>query len=169
MSKVLIAFFSRKGNNYVNGVIKDLEVGNTEKVANTIQVLTGGDLFHIEPVDAYDADYHECAAEAKKDLRANARPAFQNPLKAIDDYDTVYLGYPNYWGTMPMHVWTFLEQYDFADKVIMPFCTHEGSGLGRSEKDIAGLCPKAKVESGLAVNGGDVENAQAKVETWIRR
>lgn len=167
MAKELIIYFSRKGKNYVNGSIKNLSVGNTEVVAKMIQVLTGGDLFHIEPVTEYDADYNTCIEEAQRDLRANARPEFKNPLDSIAEYDTIYLGYPNYWGTMPMLVWTFLEKYDFTGKTIKPFCTHEGSGMGKSESEIKKLCPKAVVEKGLALHGGSVGNSKKAIETWV--
>lgn len=130
MAKNLVVYFSRIGNNYVNGSIRNLSIGNTEVAAKMIQELTGGDLFQIEPVTAYDADYNKCIKEAQEDLRTNARPAFKNAPDNIAEYDTIYLGYPNYWGTMPMHVWTFLEAYDFEGKTIKPLCTHEGSGMG---------------------------------------
>ena len=167
MAKELIVYFSRKGNNYVNGSIKNLSVGNTEVVAKMIQELTGGDLFHIEPVTEYDKNYNTCIEEAQKDLKANARPEFKNPLVSIAEYDTIYIGYPNYWGTMPMHVWTFLERYDFTGKTIKPLCTHEGSGMGRSESDIKKLCPGARVEKGLPIHGGSVNSSKKAIETWI--
>ena len=88
---------------------------------------------------------------------------------ATDAYDTIYLGYPNYWGTMPMAVFTFLERYDFTGKTIHPFCTHEGSGLGHSEKDIRRLCPGAKVEAGLAIQGGHAKEARKALENWIHK
>lgn len=166
MAKELIVYFSRKGNNYVNGSIRNLTVGNTEVAAKMIQELTGADIFQIEPVTEYDSDYNECISEAKRDKNANARPEFKNALKDIAEYETIYLGYPNYWGTMPMHVWTFLEKYDFTGKTIKPLCTHEGSGMGSSENDIKKLCPDAKVEKGLAINGGNVSNAKAYIEKW---
>lgn len=167
MSKKLIVYFSRKGNNYVNGAIRQLSVGNTEVAAKMIQQITGADMFPIKPVVEYSDDYHECTEEAQEDKRSNARPEFKNALDNIDEYDTIYLGYPNYWGTMPMHVFTFLEKYDFTGKTIKPLCTHEGSGMGNSERDIKKLCPGAKVESGLAIHGSDVNNAKAAIERWI--
>ncbi|MDV3427056.1 MAG: flavodoxin [Bacillota bacterium] len=167
MAKELIVYFSRKGNNYVNGSIKNLTVGNTEIAAKMIRELTGSDMFEIKPVIEYDLDYHACTEEAKSDLRANARPDFKNAPDNIAEYDTIYLGYPNYWGTMPMHVFTFLEKYDLSGKIIKPFCTHEGSGMGRSESDIKKLCPGAKVEKGLAIHGGSVGNAKKSIEKWL--
>jgi flavodoxin len=167
MAKELIVYFSRKGNNYVNGSIKNLSVGNTEVAAKMLQEITGADLFQIEPVIEYDADYNTCIKEAQRDLKANARPEFKNAPKDITEYDTIYVGYPNYWGTMPMHVWTFLEKYNFDGKTIKPLCTHEGSGVGSSESDIKKLCLGAKVEKGLAIHGGSVSGAKGMIEKWI--
>ncbi|MDF2881895.1 MAG: hypothetical protein K0R54_2452 [Clostridiaceae bacterium] len=167
MAKKLIAYFSRKGNNYVNGSIKNLSVGNTEVAAKMIQELTGADMFYIEPVIEYDADYNVCIEEAQKDKRANARPEFKNALKDIAEYDTIYLGYPNYWGTMPMHVWTFLEKYELTGKTIKPFCTHEGSGMGNSERDIQKLCAGAKVEKGIAIHGSEVSRSKGAISKWV--
>lgn len=167
MGNNLIVYFSRKGNNYVNGSIKNLSVGNTEVAAHMIQDITGADMFQIEPVIEYDVDYNTCIEEAKRDKKANARPEFKNALSDVNKYDTIYLGYPNYWGTMPMHVWTFLEMYDFTGKTIKPFCTHEGSGLGNSDRDIRKLCPDANIENGIAIHGGSVNNAKSTIETWV--
>lgn len=167
MAKILITYFSRKGNNYVNGSVKNLTIGNTEIAAKMIQEVVGGDLFQIEPVTEYDSDYKICTEEAQRDLRENARPEFKNAPLDLDSYDEIYLGYPNYWGTMPMHVFTFLEKYDFSRKTIKPFCTHEGSGMGHSESDIKKLCPGATVEKGLAIHGGSVSSAKKAIEKWI--
>jgi flavodoxin len=167
--KILIAYFSREGNNYVGGSIVNLPIGNTEVAAQKIRQLTGGALVKIDPVKKYSADYHTCAEEAKEQLHSNERPELTNYLDNIDDYDTIILGYPNYWSTMPMPVWTYLERYDFTGKTIFPFCTHEGSGMGHSETDIMKLCPGAKVEKGLAVRGGSVKNAEKDIENWLRK
>ena len=139
--KVLIAYFSRSGNNYVGGSVKNLRQGNTEVAAALIQKIAGGELFRIDTVKAYPADYHETTRVAQKELRQNARPELRGRVDTMGDYDLVFLGYPNWWGTMPMAVHAFLEAYDFSGKTILPFCTHEGSGMGRSEADIQKLCP----------------------------
>lgn len=134
--KILIAYFSRKGKNYVGGNIVDLPIGNTEVAAKIIEKLTGGDLFMINPLKKYSPDYNTCTDEAKDELHRNERPELSSCPESLDDYGTIILGYPNWWGTMPMPVWTFLEKYDFSGKTILPVCTHEGSGMGRSEADI---------------------------------
>lgn len=164
----LVAFYSRADENYFGGQYRYIEVGNTEKVANMISEITGADLFKIEQKDAYSADYQECIAQAKKDLQENKRPEVLNLPDNLDAYDEIYLGYPNYWGTMPMAVYTFLENYDFSGKKIHPFCTHEGSGLSRTEKDIQKAAKGAKVEKGLAIHGSSVDNAKNAVEKWVK-
>lgn len=163
----LIAFFSKKDENYVNGMLKKLDVGNTEVAAGIIQKLTGGDLFKIEPVLDYSPNYNECVAEAQEDQKREARPELKTYPESIEPYDVIYLGYPNYWGTMPMAVFTFLEHFHFSGKTIRPFCTHEGSGMGSSRKDIMTLCPGANVEEGLAIRGGSVNRSKKDIENWL--
>ena len=162
----LIVYYSRKGENYWAGGFKMLEKGNTERVAEYIQEAVGGDLFELETVDAYDPAYMTCIEEAKAELKANARPALKAVPENLDAYDTIFLGYPNWWGTCPMCVLTFLEGADLAGKRIIPFCTNEGSGMGKSERDIAKACPGATVERGLSVLGHDSENARSMVAAW---
>ncbi len=168
MSNKLIAFYSRADENYVNGIIKTLDTGNTEIAAGIIQELTGADLFKIEQVQEYAKDYNECIAQAQADQKRNARPELKAYPETLQQYDTIYLGFPNYWSTMPMAVFTFLEHYDFSGKTIKPFCTHEGSGMGQSEQDIKRLCPDAITEKGLAIRGGSVAKSKTDIETWIK-
>ena len=163
----LIVYFSRAGENYVSGAIETLAVGNTEVMAKRLQSLTGADLFRLEPALPYSDDYNECIQQAQEDQRRDARPALQALPESLDQYDTIYLGYPNYWGTMPMHVFTFLEAFDCSSKTICPFCTHEGSGLGRSEADIRRLAPKATVKKGLAIHGSSVCREARMLEQWL--
>jgi len=165
--KCLIAYFSRKGLNYSSGGIVDLKVGNTEVVAKIIQKITGGDMFHIESVTTYPKDYTETTEVAKNELRAKARPKLTEQVKNMGAYDVIFLGYPIWWGTPPMPVFTFLESYDFSGKIIVPFCTHEGSGLGHSEKDIVKACPEATVLEGIAIRGTSASSAHAIVSSWI--
>lgn len=167
MSNKIIAFYSRADENYVNGLIKTLKTGNTEVVAGIIKELTDADLFKIEQVQPYSKDYNECIAQAQADQKKNARPELKKYPENFDNYDVIYLGFPNYWSTMPMAVFTFLEHFDFSGKIIKPFCTHEGSGMGSSVSDIKKLCPAAKVEKGLAIHGGSVEWAKKDIEKWI--
>jgi flavodoxin len=166
--KILVAYFSRAGNNYVGGGIVNLNVGNTEIAMKMIAQLTGGKLFKINPVEKYSSDYTSCTKEAQKDLRENARPELTEYLESVDEFDTVILGYPNYWGTMPMPVCTFLEKYEFSGKTILPLCTHEGSGMGHSESDLNKFCPQATILSGLAIQGSRVNSAQKEITNWLR-
>lgn len=171
MNKIrsLIAYFSRAGNNYVGGKIVILAVGNTEVAAKMIQKQTGNDMFRIDTIKGYPADYHEATDVAKQELHQNARPELSGHVDNITDYSVIYLGYPIWWGTMPMAVFTFLEEYDFSGKTIIPFCTHEGSGLGRSVTDISKLCPNSTVTHGLAICGGEAKTAQNKISEWLRK
>ncbi|MBQ9059403.1 MAG: hypothetical protein IJ125_09490 [Atopobiaceae bacterium] len=165
----LIAYYSRTGENYWAGSVKNIDKGNTERVAEFIQEAVVGDLFEIETVKEYAADYYECIEEAQQELRAHARPEIKAYVENMDDYDTIYLGYPNWWGTCPMCVFTFLEHYDLSGKRIIPFCTNEGSGLASSERDVKKACPSAQLESGLSITGSQAEQSRDKVVSWAKQ
>lgn len=167
MSRILIAYYSRADENYVNGRLEMLDKGNTELAAEMIAGATGGDLFKIEQLHPYAVGYNDCIAQAQEDQQRNARPELKAYPDSIDAYDIIYLGYPNYWGTMPMAVWSFLEHFDFAGKEIHPFCTHEGSGMGRSESDLRKLCPDASIVKGLPIHGAEAAKAGAAIRKWI--
>ncbi len=167
MSKTLIAFFSRADENYFGGAMHYVKVGNTEIVCNLMKDMIDADLFKIEMKTPYSPVYMTCIDEAKRDLRAKARPELVSLPESIDGYDTVVLAYPNYWGTMPMAVFTFLEAFDFTGKTILPLCTNEGSGMGSSERDIKKACPGAVVKNGLPVTGSQAANARASVQRWL--
>lgn len=167
--KCLIAYYSREGNNYVSGRILNLPIGNTEVVAKMIQEMTKGEVFRIETVNSYPEDYTETTEAAQKEKHDNARPELSSHIENLDSYNVIFLGYPNWWGTMPMPVFSFIEEYDFSGKTIVPFCTHEGSGLGHSEKDIAKLCPQARLLKGLAIQGSRVNAANIDVENWLSK
>ena len=165
---VLIAYYSRAGENYFGGAYRRIPVGNTERVAEMLADLTGGELFHIEQAAPYSDDYRTCIAEAKADLQKKARPALAAMPESLDGYDEIYLGYPNYWGTMPMAVYTFLEYYNFTGKAIHPFCTHEGSGLSHTVQDIQKAASGAVVTKGLAIHGSTADSAKAALEKWVQ-
>jgi flavodoxin len=168
-SKSLIAYFSRKGNNYVGGSIVNLPIGNTEVIAKKIQELTGSDMFQIKTVKSYSEDYTETTNVAQEELRKNSRPELTGIVDDMDSYDVIYIGYPIWYGTMPMTVFTFLESYDFSGKTIIPYCTHEGSGLGQSVRDIKKLCPNSRVHDGLAIKGSSVNRTQNDVSAWLHK
>lgn len=167
MAKTLIAFFSRADENYFSGAMRYVKVGNTEIVASIMKELIPADAFKIEMKEPYSPVYMTCIEEAKKDLRAKARPELVSMPESIDEYDTIILAYPNYWGTMPMAVFTFLEAFDFTGKTILPLCTNEGSGMGGSELDIKKTCPGADVKAGIPITGSQAANAKASVQKWL--
>lgn len=168
MAKNLIAYYSRKGQNYVNGDIKNLVKGNTEIIAEFIQKAVGGELFEIDTVKNYPVDYTECTVVAKEELQKKLRPELKKYLGSIEEYDTIYLGYPCWWGLPPMAVFEFLEHYNFNGKTIRPFTTHEGSGLGGSISQIKKACPTANVLSGLVIHGASAANSENQVTKWAK-
>ena len=167
MAKTLTAYFSRANENYFSGSMRYVEVGNTEIAVGKIRELIDTDVFKIEMVKPYAKEYMTCIDEAKADLRAKARPELVSMPESINEYDTVILAYPNYWGTMPMAVFTFLEAFDFSGKTILPLCTNEGSGLSGSERDIKKTCPGAVVKSGLSITGSNAAGSGNKVKKWL--
>ena len=158
--KVLVAYFSRTGENYSVGTITK---GNTQIVAEMIARETGGDLFHIEPVVAYPVNYDDCVNLAKQELNSKARPAVKGDVRT-EDYDVIFIGYPNWWGDMPMSVYTFLEKHNWQGKAIIPFCTHEGSGLGSTASKLRSACQGATMLKGLAVYGHTAQNSRKETE-----
>ena len=168
MAKALIAFFSRADENYFSGAMRYVKVGNTEIVCNLMKEMIPADTFKIEMKNPYSPVYMTCIEEAKKDLREKARPELVTSPDNIDVYDTVILAYPNYWGTMPMAVVTFLEGYDFTDKTILPLCTDEGSGMGNSERDIKKYASGATVKNGLSITGSNATDSGAQVKRWLK-
>ena len=166
--KTLIAFFSRADENYFGGAMRYVKVGNTEIVCNLMKDMIDADLFKIEMQNPYSPVYMTCIDEAKKDLREKARPELVRYPDSLDEYDTVILAYPNYWGTIPMAVATFLERYDFSGKTILPLCTNEGSGMGGSEKTIRQCAPGAEVKRGLPITGSYAAQSGESVRRWLK-
>ena len=167
MAKTLIAYFSRADENYFGGAMRYVKVGNTEIVCGHIKELTNADSFKIEMKNPYSPVYMTCIDEAKRDLRAKARPELVSLPESLDGYDTIVLAYPNYWGTMPMAVFTFLEHFDFTGKTILPLCTNEGSGMGGSERDLKRVCPGATVKAGLSITGSSAASSAGSVKRWL--
>ena len=168
MAKILTVYYSRTGENYGKGGIQNLTVGNTARAAAYVQKAVGGDLFEVQPVREYDKDYYKCTEEAKAELREQARPALRAYPENFESYDVIFVGYPNWWGTMPMCMFTLLEHFDLSGKTVVPFCTNEGSGMGVSERDLAVLCKNATLKAGLAIRGSEVEKAEAAVSKWAK-
>ena len=177
-SKILIAYFSRAENIAVDPKVDavtsasinidgDTITGNVQILAGMIENVIGGDVFSIQTEEKYPTGYRDTTDLASTEQSEAARPALSTHAENFEDYDVIFLGYPNWWGTLPMAVETFLEEYDFTGKTIIPFASHEGSGLGGGPRDIAALCPGATVLDGLAVRGGSVSGAQSDVESWV--
>ena len=164
MSKKLVVYFSHKGENYSKGKIVNLKKGNTEIAAEMISSIIDADIFEIIADKKYPIKYDDCIEIAKKELRESSKIKLKQDID-IKEYDTIFVGYQNWWGTMP--VWTFLEGKDFNNKRILPFCTHEGSGLGKSESDIKKLTSGTEVLKGLAINGSEVNNSEGKIRKWL--
>ncbi len=169
MAKNLIIYYSRKGENYVNGSIRYLAKGNTEIVAEFIRKAVGGDLFEVATVKTYPADYTACTVEAQRELRAGARPELKRYLDSIADYDNIFVCGPCWWGTYPMAVFTQLERLDLTGKKVLAVMTHEGSGLGSSERDLKKICKGASFGKGLAVHGADAARAESTVAAWAKK
>ena len=163
----LVIYFSRAGENYFGGKLMNIEKGNTEVIAEYIQELTGADLFKVDPAVEYPEDYMKCIDVAKKEMQTNARPEIKESINDISDYDTIFIGFPNWWGTLPMPMFTQLEQLDFTGKTVKAFVTHEGSGFGSSEKDIKKLCSGAEIKKGLSIPGAEVYDAKDIVRSWL--
>lgn len=166
--KTLVAFFSRADENYAVGYIKK---GNTHIVAEMIAAETEADMFHIETVNPYPANYNECIKVAKREKQSKARPEIKGDVR-VEDYDVIFLGYPNWWGEMPMAVYTFIGKHNWQNKIVIPFCTHEGSGLSGTERRIQSACEGATVMKGIAIRGYTAQNEQETtrktVQTWIK-
>jgi len=169
MSKNLILYFSRKGENYFGGKIINIAKGNTEIAAEFIQQAVGGDLFEIVTKKPYAPEYKKCIEEAKKEMLASARPSLQAYVSDISDYDTIFICGPCWWGTFPMAVFSQLEQLDWIGKKVTVLMTHEGSGLGNSMRDIRNFCKGATVCDGLAVIGSEVKSSKSSIGAWAKK
>ncbi len=164
--KSLILYFSRADDNYAVGYISK---GNTEIVAQYIQEMTGADLFKVEREVPYSKEYETCVREAKEELQQHKRPALKKMLKDISSYEIIYIGSPVYFDLLPMPMVAQLEVLDFSDKIIMPFVTHEGSGLGNVVKQLKQVCKNAHIMEGLAIPGSAAKQSKRVVESWIKR
>ena len=167
---VLVVYFSHAGENYNVGVIEE---GNTAKMGKIIAEQMNADIFELVPVVPYSNVYDEVLDQATEEQRTNARPEFEGGIENWDQYDTVFIGYPIWWGEIPNIVYTFMEAYDFTGKTVIPFNTHEGSGASHSQRDIEGLLKDATVLKGLAVRGSkaqnDADGTTNDVQSWLKQ
>lgn len=167
--KNLVIYYSRRGQNYVNGTVRNLDRGNAERIAGYIKNAVNADVFEVDTVQPYDKDYMVCIEEAKAELRAKARPALKEMLGDISGYDTVFIVGPNWWGIYPMALYTQLEALDFTGKTVHFVVTHEGSGLGGVPKTIPSSCKGAVIGKSLAVHGGSAPQAEPSVTEWATK
>lgn len=154
MNNILVAYFSR--------------TGNTRVISDLIHEMVKSDLFEVVPANPYPNDYSATVDKAKKELAGNSRPELATDVDDMESYDVVFIGYPNWCGTMPMILFTFLEKHDLSGKTIIPFCTHGGGNLGRSVRDATMLCPQSTVLNGLAIRGSEVNDAYDDISEWLR-
>ncbi len=171
-SKALVVYFSRTGEQYVVGVI---DKGNTAIVAEMIAQKTGADLWEVLPADDhYPMKYNELTDVAKKEQKDNARPEYRGTAPDLSQYDTVFIGAPVWWGDWPMIMYTFFEQNrdSLAGKTLIPFSTHEGSGLAGFDRKLSSAVPGGAVKKGLAIRGSDAQNGQKRVseniDDWLK-
>ena len=167
-SKMLVAYFSLAGEQYGVGVIEE---GNTSVIAHMIAEQTGADLFEIKAVNPYPTSHSKLLEVSRKEMADKARPEISETVNNMDDYDTIFIGYPNWWGDMPMIVYHFLESYDLSGKTIVPFCTHGGSGLSNTESTIANIT-RGTMKKGFAIAGTTAQNdrntAKNNVTKWLK-
>lgn len=152
---MLILYFSRSGN--------------TRAVAEQIHGRIGGQMIELKTVVPYPADYDALVEQAQREQKSNARPQIATEIPNLEKYDIIFIGFPNWWGTMPMPLFTLLEKYDVGNRSIIPFCTHEGSRFGRSRQDLKTLCPRARLLEGFEARGSRAAGAQENVDAWLRR
>lgn len=167
MNKTLIVYFSHSGENYFSGSIKNIKEGNTKVVCTKLASLLNVDTFEIEPINEYPVHYEACTSQAKKELQQEARPQIKGIVPNLDDYQTIYLAYPNWWGTYPRIVATFIENYDLSGKDIYPICTHEGSGMGNSERELKKVLKNSTVHKGCPIQGSKAQSCETILKTYI--
>lgn len=162
-----IVYFSHQGETLLEGRHQQVSFGNTEVVAKTIAKKLNYDLIKLIPEAPYAIDYQTTLARAKLELQDDSLPEISSVKHNFQADDEIFLGYPIWWGTLPMVIKTFLKQVDLSEKKLYPFCTHEGSGFGRSLQDLSKLLPETEIQKGLAIRGSRVTCAQCAVDNWL--
>lgn len=162
-----VIYYSRSGENYVNGQLKQLAKGNTAIVAEKISNYLDAELIRLVPEKNYPDDYQEMVELAEKEKKQQVLPKYQLITQDLSNYDELFIGYPNWWGTFPQVIATFLQDQDLSGKTIYPFCTHEGSAMGTSVSDMMKLCPEVKIETGLAIRGSKAAVSDKTIANWL--
>ena len=166
--KNLIVYFSRAGENYCNGAIKVIQKGNTAVAAEFIRDAVGGDMFEIKTKKIYSDNYYKCIEQAKEEMQNGERPELQTYPGSVDGYDTVFLCYPNWFGTMPMAVYGFMERYDWSGKTVVPFVTHGTGGLSSTIRDLTAALPEdTTILEPIGVYRPEVDTSQGAVQDWL--
>ena len=169
MSKNLIIYYSRAGENYADGEIVNLEKGNTELAAEIIRDAVGAELFKVETVKDYPADYMSCTEVAKKEFKEKARPELKAYLDSVSEYENIVVAGPCWWGTYPCAIFSQLEKLDFSGKKVFALMTHEGSGQAKSVSALRKYCKGAKVGKGIAVKGSEVDLFEEDIAEWAKK
>ena len=178
--RILVVYFSMPETDNPNNMTREEDnsvvvvngkvLGNTQYVALLIQQMTGGDTFRIEALKPYPKDHRTLVAQAKEEQVKSDRPVIADKVENMAAYDTIFVGYPNWWADMPMILYTFLESYDLSNKTIIPFITHGGSGFSNTISTISRLQPKARVvKDGFVVSRDRVDGAEPEVAKWLAR
>ena len=166
--KTLIVYFSRVGENSVNGELEVISKGFTEIVAEKIAMRTGGELYKLEPETPYPTSYAECVKRSRIEDQYNEKVPYLNPKSSLDEYDVIYLGFPCWWRTYPRVVASFIKDYKFIGKTIYPFCTNEEGALGLAEMELKGSAKGAIIKPGFACKGANFNNVDEKLKNWIK-
>jgi flavodoxin len=168
MARSLVVYYSRKGENFFPGGIRRVDKGNTAYAAEFLSKATGADLYEVDTVKPYAENYRACCMEAAAEAKSNARPAIKGYVRDISKYDAIFVCYPNWCGTLPMCLLTFLEHYDLSGKRIIPVCTNEGSGFANSIKDLSNSCTGAIIEDGLSLLGHQCAQSEMLIAEWAK-
>ncbi|MBQ6186129.1 MAG: flavodoxin [Bacteroidales bacterium] len=165
-AQTLVVYYSKPGETYTQDGVINLIKGNTQEVAERIQKFAKADIFRVETVKNYPDEYLKLIDVAKEELNSKARPAIKGDID-ISKYDTIYIGWPCWWGTLPMCMFTFIEKHDWSGKTVIPFTTHEGSGFGSGLRDLRAAVKGATVAKGLSLRGTAARSSDAQIEKFV--
>ena len=165
--KTLVVYFSRTGENSVNGELEIITKGFTETLAEKISAKTSGELFKLEPENPYPTNYEECVKRSRIEDQYNEKVPYLHPLSSLDEYDVIYLGFPCWWRTYPRVVASFIKDHNWVGKIVYPFATNEEGALGMAEMELKGALRGAIIKKGFACKGSQVNDVDDKLDAWI--
>ncbi|MBO0452281.1 flavodoxin [Candidatus Enterococcus murrayae] len=163
----VVVLFSRAGENYIDGKRQMISVGNTAILGEKISQQLTIPMYELLPLTPYSDNYDEAVQKAEEEKKTSAQVAYEKLSVDLEQVDTIFLGYPNWWGTYPRIIATFLAEHNWQNKAIYPFCTHEGSAFGSSIQDLQAACAGAEIKTGLAVRGSKASRADTAVKNWL--